>query len=105
MDLLVGSQRYIGMSCSVCAGHDTYNCPVCGESVRMMTCPDCKGTGLEPYKVFNIHTRGEIEVTREQWFAYPKSEDDAFEQGENLCRMERGYCPTCKGEGEIPEDY
>ena len=93
------------MSCSVCAGHDTYNCPCCGEGVRMVTCPDCKGSGLTPYRVFNIYTRGIIAVTRDQWFTYPLDEDEADALGENLCRIPRDYCPTCKGEGEIPEDY
>lgn len=93
------------MSCSVCAGYSSYNCPCCGEEIRMVACPDCKGTGMEPYRLFNIRTRGEIVVTANMYFSYPKDEDDAEAKGEFLCRMPRGYCPTCKGEGEIPEDY
>lgn len=93
------------MSCSVCAGHDTYNCPVCGESVRMETCPDCKGTGLAPYKAWHIHRHVAVEVTYLTWLMIPRDEDDAFTKGENWCRMDREQCPTCKGDGEIPENY
>lgn len=93
------------MSCSVCAGHDTYNCPVCGEAVRMETCPDCKGTGLAPYKAWHIHRHVAVEVTYLTWLMIPKDEDDAFTKGENWCRMDREQCPTCKGNGEIPENY
>lgn len=93
------------MSCPVCAGHDTYNCPCCGEDVRMETCPDCKGTGYAPYKAWHIHRHVETEVTKETWLIIPKDEDEALAKGENWCRMERETCPTCKGMGEIPEDY
>lgn len=92
------------MSCSVCAGHDTYNCPVCGEAVRMETCPDCKGTGLAPYKAWHIHRHVAAEVTYLTWLMIPKDEDEAYMKGENWCRMERETCPTCKGDGEIPEE-
>lgn len=93
------------MSCSVCAGYSSYNCPCCGEDVRMMTCPDCKGTGLTPFRLFNIKTRGVVEVSANMYYSYPKDEDSAEEKGEFLCRIPREECPTCHGEGEIPEDY
>lgn len=93
------------MSCSVCAGYSSYNCPCCGEDVRMMTCPDCNGTGYSPYKAWHIHRHVEVEVTKTTWLVIPKDEDEALAKGENWCRMDRKICPTCKGEGEIPEDY
>jgi DnaJ-class molecular chaperone len=71
----------------------------------MMTCPDCKGTGLTPFRLFNIKTRGVIEVSANMYYSYPKDEDGAVEKGEFLCRIPREECPTCHGEGEIPEDY
>lgn len=29
--------------CEICNGHP--NCPVCGEEVEMIECPECDGTG------------------------------------------------------------
>ena len=91
------------MSCSVCAGYDSYNCPCCGKEVSMTVCPECHGTGWEDYSLLQIHTRGIIKVSREQWVRYPADEDEAFDKGENLCRMPRERCGRCHGEGEIPE--
>ena len=71
----------------------------------MDTCPDCKGTGYAPYKAWHIHRHVETEVTKETWLIIPKDEDEALAKGENWCRMDRETCPTCKGMGEIPEDY
>ena len=93
------------MSCSVCAGYDSYNCPCCGEEVSMITCPDCKGTGNAPYKAFHIHDRVTVTCTELTWLAIPHDEDAAADLGENWCRWPREACPTCKGEGEIHENY
>lgn len=93
------------MSCSVCAGYSSYNCPCCGEPVRMMTCPDCKGSGMEAYKAYHIHRHITTDVTKICYDILPKDEDDAIARGENWCRWPRERCHTCKGEGEIPEDY
>lgn len=93
------------MSCSVCAGYSSYNCPCCGEEVVMVDCPDCKGTGFAPYKAFHIHRREEVEVTELCWTLLPEDEDAAFDLGENYCQMPRETCRTCKGEGEIPESH
>lgn len=93
------------MSCAVCAGYSSYNCPVCGEEGRMVTCPDCKGTGYAPYKAWHIHRRVSTDVTEATWRMIPKDEDEAYEKGENWCRMDRTFCPTCHGEGEVHEDY
>ena len=32
--------------CEICKGHP--NCPVCGEEVEMIECPECDGTGVVP---------------------------------------------------------
>lgn len=93
------------MSCSVCAGYSSYNCPCCGEEVSMVTCPDCEGTGLTPYKAWHIHLRRAVECTKAAWYCLPTSEDEAYAKRENFCRMERTVCPTCKGEGQISEHY
>ena len=93
------------MSCSVCAGYSSYNCPCCGEEVRMITCPDCQGTGYTPHRALNIHTREDVKVTAVCWDLLPNNEDIAAQKGENYCKLPRECCPTCKGDGEIPEDY
>lgn len=91
------------MSCSVCAGYDSYNCPCCGEDVRMIDCPECKGTGYEPYMAFNIRTRGMTEVTMLTWMLLPRDEEGAERRGTNYCRMPRERCGRCHGEGQVPE--
>ena len=60
------------MSCSVCAGHDTYNCPCCGETIQMIICPDCYGTGMKKPRAFHIYRRLTVEVTETTWQILPK---------------------------------
>ena len=71
----------------------------------MIDCPDCKGTGYAPYKAFHIHRRVTAECTELCWNMLPHDEDAAFDLGGNWCRYPRELCSTCKGEGEIPENY
>lgn len=92
------------MSCSVCAGYSSYNCPCCGEEVRMMICPDCKGTGEAPYKAYHIHNKVTVVCSELTWQALPPDESSAYVRNENWCRWPRECCPTCKGDGEIPEN-
>ena len=92
------------MSCTVCRGHDSYNCPCCGEA-HMTTCPDCKGSGYGPYKAWHIHERRTVECTSLAWLILPRDEDEAVARGENFCRMQRDYCHTCHGDGEIPIEH
>lgn len=93
------------MSCSVCAGYDSYNCPCCGETIQMIICPDCHGTGMKKPRAFHIYRRVTAEVTETVYQILPKDEDAAFDRDENWCRFPREACPTCKGEGEVPENY
>lgn len=93
------------MSCSVFAGYSDYNCPCCGESVRMVTCPDCQGSGYTPYLAFDILTRKNVPVTELAYRILPDDEDIADSLGMRFCKQEIDICPTCRGEGEIPEDY
>lgn len=91
------------MSCPICAGYAVTSCPVCGPQERVVTCPDCNGTGMMPYKAFNIHTRNEVEVTRETWVCLPYDEDQAAREGKRYCRADRDICPACQGLGEIEQ--
>lgn len=91
------------MSCSVCAGYSSYNCPACGGGVRMVDCPDCED-GLQ-YFLYNIHNGKEIKCTALAYQIQPFDEDDARAERKNYCQGDIRRCPTCKGEGEIPEDY
>ena len=93
------------MSCSVCAGYSSQNCPCCGGDYRMVTCPDCNGTGRGPYMLQNIRTRGIIVTDFDHYYLFPRDEEMARMRGENVCRLPRGLCRTCHGDGEIPEEY
>lgn len=95
------------MSCSVCQGYDSDRCPCCSEGVREIECPDCNGTGINPWRAVNIETFEIVEVTKDIWIALPEDEYEAQETRHILCRYEEGgdKCLTCHGDGKIPEDY
>lgn len=101
---MLGVQEGYTMSCSVCAGHSSYNCPCCGEDVRMVDCPDCDGTGYYFY-AFNIQSRKCKRVTQSAYEILPVDEDDANGMSAIWCQGDILPCDTCKGDGEIPEDY
>ena len=88
--------------CEVCAGYSSYNCPVCGEELRMMTCPDCKGKGEGDWKVFDIKQRIVIRCSEVAYIYAADDEDSAEQLGKRYCK-DSNVCQTCKGEGEIPE--
>ena len=91
------------MSCSVCAGHSSYNCPCCSEELRMTECPECGGKGYI-YHSFNIKTRELARTTEEAFQILPFDEDDAKDERKTFCQGDIDVCPVCGGEGEIPED-
>lgn len=88
--------------CEVCAGYSTYNCPVCGEQARMITCPDCKGTGEGDWKVYDILEDVVLTVPKDVYDWAADDEETANLLNQRFCR-ESCICPTCKGKGEIPE--
>lgn len=90
------------MSCVVCLGHDTFTCPVCGET-RMVTCPDCKGSGYTPYMAFDRIRRKCLPVTELAYQVLPNDEDEAESMGMRYCKIEIEPCHRCRGAGEIPE--
>ena len=92
------------MSCSVCAGYSDYNCPCCGEEVKMITCPDCQGSGYTPYMAFDIKTRKTTPVSELAYDILPIDENEAKSMGMRFCKVEIEICRTCNGSGEIPED-
>ena len=92
------------MSCSICAGHSSYNCPCCGEEARMVDCPDCEGNGVV-YYAFHITERRFKKVTELAYTILPQDEDEARYMRGKWCQGDILKCPTCKGEGEIPENY
>lgn len=91
------------MSCAVCLGYDSQNCPVCSEPVEVVTCQECGGTGLNQRLAFNIRTRLFVEVTPLTWQMLPSTEERAEAMGWNYCRAEDD-CPYCKGFGELHRD-
>ena len=91
------------MSCIVCMGYDTQNCPVCGDHYEVIACPECEGRGVNMRLAFNIRTRQFVEVTPLTWQVLPSTEDRAEAMGWNYCRAEDN-CPHCKGFGEVYKD-
>lgn len=91
------------MSCEVCAGYSSYNCPYCGDATRVIVCPDCEGSGYAPYKAFDLVTRKAVPVTELAYRMLPEDEDVAKRLRMRYCKMDIEICPTCKGVGEIPE--
>ena len=90
------------MSCEVCAGYDSYKCPVCGEQVRMVICPDCKGTGEGDWKVYDILDDVVLNVPKAVYYLAAEDQDTAEQLQQRFCR-ESCICPTCNGEGEIQQ--
>ena len=90
------------MSCEVCAGYSSYNCPVCGGDTKMITCPDCNGTGEGDWKVYDLVKNVVVKCPQLAYELAPDTEDKAEELGKRYCR-ESNVCQTCKGLGEIPE--
>lgn len=95
------------MSCSVCQGYDSDRCPCCSEGVKSITCPDCHGTGITPWRKVNILTFEIEDASKEEWIALPEDEIEAMAEGVDFCRYEEGgdRCTTCYGDGLIIVDY
>lgn len=93
--------------CLVCEGYSSDRCPCCSEGAREIECPDCGGTGFNPWRAVNIETFEIVEVTKDIWIALPEDEYEAQETKHILCRYEEGgdKCLTCHGDGRIPKDY
>lgn len=71
----------------------------------MITCPDCQGSGYTPYMAYDIKTKKDIPVTELAYSILPADENEADSKGMRFCKVEINICQTCKGLGEIPEDY
>ena len=93
--------------CAVCNGYSSHGCPSCSDRTNEITCPDCHGTGVTPWRAVHIETFEIVEVTKDIWIALPEDEYDAKETNHILCRYEEGgdRCLTCYGDGRIPENY
>ena len=91
------------MSCNVCRGYDSHDCPVCGIESSVERCPVCSGTGIDQRLAFNIKSREFVKVTEIAWLMLPKTEDEAEARGQNYCRAEDN-CPFCKGLGEVRKE-
>lgn len=70
----------------------------------MITCPDCKGTGEGDWQVFDVISREFVDCTENAYLIAAENEDIAELRGQRYCKYSN-VCQTCKGEGEIPEDY
>lgn len=90
------------MSCEVCAGYSSYNCPVCGGEVSMTTCQDCKGTGEGDWKVYDIKLGIVVRCSKIAYIYAADDERAAELMGKRYCK-ESNTCQTCNGLGEVPE--
>lgn len=90
------------MSCSVCAGYNTYACPVCGPQCNVQTCPTCNGTGEADWKVFDIISREVVPCTELAYIYAAEDEDEAERKGQRYCKLSC-ECETCRGVGEVYE--
>lgn len=70
----------------------------------MIPCPDCEAKGVV-YYAFHIVERKFKKVTELAYTILPPDEDDARFMRGKWCQGSIDVCPTCRGEGEIPEDY
>lgn len=93
------------MSCVVCAGHDTYNCPVCSEAFDVVTCPECGGFGETDFLAFNIETRKFVRVSAYTFHSLYKDEDVARFNHQHYCQGDATECRLCGGKGEVYQDH
>lgn len=58
------------MSCSVCEGYSSYNCPCCGPQIEKIVCPECDGSGEDEhgFTCDVCHGHGEVWETEEGEF-------------------------------------
>lgn len=71
----------------------------------MITCPDCNGSGVTKHTAFDIEDRIHVYVTELAYQILPDNEDAARYQGKRFCKGEPELCRTCRGKGEISEEY
>lgn len=83
------------MSCSVCRGHDSRNCPCCGGS---SVCPECGGTG-KAFTAYDMEKDAIIKVSEDEYRMLPEDEDEANELGVRYYREDIIDCEMCDGEG------
>lgn len=88
------------MSCSVCAGYDSYNCPCCSEEPKMIPCPACDD-GYAYYAKVVGDTKAKVRMTKIAYMIIPYDEEDARMLGQRYYQGDIEECPTCKGEQEI----
>lgn len=91
------------MSCSVCRGYDSDNCPCCGEDMDIIDCPNCNGTGEADWQVFDVKTRETVDCSEIAYHYAAEDEDEAEFLGKRYCRLSC-ECQTCKGNGSVYQD-
>ena len=93
------------MSCDVCRGTNSSECPVCGrERWERVTCPKCEGIGLERCWAMSMRTGDEIEVSVGTYLALAEDMLEAKAKGEHYYRCDADECELCGGRGEVMTD-
>ena len=90
--------------CDVCLGINSHLCPVCGDQLDKVHCPECRGLGLKKCFAISIRTGKELEVTAETYMALPESEDIARIDGKKYYQSDAEECSFCGGTGEVWQD-
>lgn len=90
--------------CDVCLGINSHLCPVCGDQLDKVCCPECRGLGLKKCFAISIKTGKELEVTAETYMGLPENEDVARVMGRHYYRSDAEDCSFCGGVGEVWQD-
>lgn len=92
------------MSCTVCAGYSSQDCPCCGKGAGVTDCPDCGGTGEGAWKVWDIIDRVIVDCTEIAYQIACNDEDEAAVKGKRFCKLS-DTCPTCRGTGQVMQTF
>jgi hypothetical protein len=87
--------------CDVCLGINSHLCPVCGDQLDKVYCPECRGLGYRKCYAVSVKTGKDIEVTAETYMCLPADEYSARAAGRNYYRSDAEECEFCGGTGEV----
>ena len=90
--------------CEICMGINSHLCPVCGEQLDKVYCPECRGTGYTKCFAISVRSGKEIEVMPETYMALPEDEDAARTIGKMYYQSYAEECRFCGGTGEVWQD-
>ena len=90
--------------CEICMGINSHLCPVCGDQLDKVYCPECGGTGSKRFWAMPLRTGKEIEVTMETYMTLPEDKIEALRRNEHYYQYDSEECDFCGGRGEVWQD-